>query len=353
VFTDRIGRKNATIIGLLLQVLGYTIMLMSKSGSLILTSLFLAGTGEALFFISRTPLLTRLTNQQNRNFVFSLNMAIFTLAGVVGNSLGSQLPIWFESLFNFVPETPSSYQGILFARLSLALLALIPAILIAPGSKSQRLATITDSKININLKSNMQNIMHNPVIWKLVSSNLFIGLGAALMVPYLNLFFVETFGINKQVLGNIFSAASFFMGISMLASPWLARKLGSRIRAIVAAQGSSLIFLLVNGFSPWFGLALIGFLGRGALMNMASPLNQAFAIEMVDEDEQGTLTSLLTLSWQTGRMLMPLVSGIIQERYGFTPIFLATGVLYAIGISIKWVFFKDVQDAPQTVPQAN
>jgi MFS family permease len=170
------------------------------------------------------------------------------------------------------------------------------------------------------------------------------------MVPYFNLFFVETFGISKQVLGVIFSAASLFMGVSMLASPWLARKLGTRIRAIVAAQGTSLIFLLVNGFSPWFGLALIGFLGRGALMNMASPLNQAFAMEMVSEDEQGTLTSLLVLSWQTGWTIMPLVSGIIQERFGFTPIFIATGVLYAIGIGMKWFFFKDVPDGQQTVP---
>jgi MFS family permease len=353
VLTDRIGRKNAAIIGLLFQALGYTAMLISKSGSLILASLFIAGIGEALFLISRVPLLTRLTSQQNRNYVFSLNMALSTLAGVVGSSLGGQLPIWFESFFNFVPETPSSYQGILFAGLSLALLALIPAALIEPGSKSQRLASAKNRKININLKSIIQNIMHNSMIWKLVSSNLFIGLGAALMVPYLNLFFVETFGINKQVLGNVFSAASLFMGLSMLASPWLARKLGSRIRAIVAAQGTSLIFLLVNGFSPWFGLALIGFLGRGALMNMASPLNQAFAMEIIDENEQGTLTSLLTLSWQTGWTLMPLVSGIIQERYGFTPIFLATGVLYAIGITMKWVFFRDVQDAPQAVPQTS
>lgn len=353
MLTDRIGRKNAAIVGLITLAAGFLVMLLSNSGILILTALFLSGTGETLYLVSRTPLLTRLTNRQNRNFVFSLNLALSTLAGVAGSSLGGQLPIWFESLFEIVPETASSYQGILFTSLALTLLALIPAALIEPGSKSQRLAAYEKRKINSNLKSNIQNIMRNPVIWKLVSPNLFIGLGAALMVPYLNLFFVETFGVNKQLLGNIFSAASLFMGISMLASPWLANKLGSRIRAIVAAQGTSLVFLLAIGFSPWFGLALIGFLGRGALMNMASPLSSAFAMELVDEEEQGTLTSLLTLSWQTGWALMPLVSGIIQERYGFAPIFLATGVLYAIGIAMKWIFFRHVEDSPLPVPQTS
>jgi MFS family permease len=88
-------------------------------------------------------------------------------------------------------------------------------------------------------------------------------------------------------------------------------------------------------------------------MNMSSPLSSAFAMEMVEEDEQGTLTSMLTLSWQTGWALMPLVSGLIQERYGFTPIFIATGVLYAIGIAMKWIFFKDVETSPQAVPQTS
>lgn len=349
VITDRIGRKNAAIIGLMLQVSGYTVMLLSISGTLLLVSLFIAGIGEALFLISRTPLLTRLTNRQNRNYVFSLNLALSTMAGVIGSSVGGQLPNFFEKLFNFAPETASSYQGILLAGLSLTVLALIPALLIEPGSRTKRLDTIQGSKINFNTFGYIQNILRKPVIWKLISSNLFIGLGAALLVPYLNLYFVETFGINKQVLGNIFSAASLFMGISMLASPWLASKLGSRIRAIVAAQGASLVFLLINGFSPWFGLALLGFLGRGALMNMTSPLSSAFSMEMVSEEEQGTLVSLQTLCWQTGWTLMPLISGIIQERYGFTPIFIATGILYAIGISMKWIFFRNVDDSPQPV----
>lgn len=351
IFTDRIGRKNAAIIGLFLQLAGYAAMLVSSTGTLILASLFIAGIGEALFFISQTPLLTRLTDPQNRNFVFSLHMALSTLAGVIGSSLGGQLPAWFETLFNLTPETPDSYQGILLASLSLMLLALVPAVLIEPGTKIHRQTASLHRNINGSKFTIFQNILQNRMAWKLVGSNLFIGLGAALMVPYLNLYFVETFGINKQVLGSIFSASALFMGLSMLASPWLAKKLGSRIRAIVAAQGTSLLFLLAIGFSPWFGLAIIGFLGRGALMNMASPLNRAFAMELVDEADQGTLASLLTLSWQTGLALMPLVSGIIQERYGFTPIFLGTGVLYGIGILMKWVFFKDVQDAPLPEPQ--
>ena len=100
---------------------------------------------------------------------------------------------------------------------------------------------------------------------------------------------------------------------------------------------------------------MVGFLGRSALMNMAAPLLGAFSMEVVKEDEQGTLNSLLTLSWQIGWAVMPLVSGLIQERYGFTPIFVLTSVLYASGTTLIWVFFKNTEESPQTqaVPQTS
>jgi MFS family permease len=323
-------------------------MLLTTSGSLILLALFIAGAGETLFFVSRSPLLTRLTDKQNRNYVFSLNFALSTLAGVIGNSAAGQMPIWFESLFKITPETTASYQGVLFSSLILIFIALIPAVIIKPGSASQRSAAAAQRNKNGTLRSNLQNIMQKTFVWKLFMPYLLIGFGAALMVPYLNLFFVETYAISNQVLGNLFSAGALFAGLSVLGSPWLARKLGSRIRAIVTAQAVSLVFLLAIGFSPWLGLAMVGFVGRGALMNMAVPLLDVFGMEQVEEDEQGTLSSLLTLSWQIGWALMPLVSGIIQERYGFTPIFLITGVLYAIGTGLIWLFFKDTEKSPQT-----
>jgi MFS family permease len=350
VLTDRIGRKNATIIGLVAAVTGYGAILITDSGPLILTALFFAGVGETLFWVSRTPLLTRLSDRENRDYVFSLDFALSTLAGVVGNSLGGQLPAWFETLFDILPETTVSYRGVIFASLVLALLAILPTGMIEPGSAQQRKIARTDSNINSNVLIKIQNIMRNKIIWQLMLPNLFIGFGAALMVPYFNIYFVEVFGINNQLLGNLFSAASLLTGVSIMASPWLATRLGGRIRAIVSAQGISLVFLLAIGFSPWLGLAMIGFLGRGALMNMVNPLYSAFAMEQVEEDEQGTLNSVLALSWQVGWAIMPLVSGVIQERHGFTPIFLTTGLLYAVGISLIWVFFKSHDAAARKEP---
>lgn len=64
-------------------------------------------------------------------------------------------------------------------------------------------------------------------------------------------------------------------------------------------------------------------------------------MEQVKENEQGTLSSILSLSWNTGWAIMPIVSGYIQAQFGFAPIFISTTVLYAISTVLIWTFFKD------------
>jgi MFS family permease len=346
VMTDRIGRKRSVLIGMIILSISFLAFLMVTNQTLILVLLFITGIGETMYFIAATPLLTRLTTQKNRVAVFSLRAAFFTFAGVVGSFVGGQMPLWFESAFGIVPETYTSYQGILLTCFFLLLLTLIPVMMIPKGDGEARPVLPEDRKRGQAWRD-IQNILHKKIVWQLFFPNLAIGLGAALMVPYLNLFLRETFNATDQILGTLFSISALVTGTGTLLSPWLARRLGTRIKALVVAQGTSLAFLLMLGFSPWLGLAVIGFWGRNALMNMAQPLYNAFSMEQVDDNEQGTLNSMLSLAWNTGWAIMPVISGLVQERYGFSPIFITTGILYAVSTVMIWVFFKDVDEPVQ------
>jgi len=352
VLTDRIGRKRAVFAGMVILAISYLSFLLVTDRTAILVTLFISGIGETLYWVASTPLLTRLTTQQNRVAVFSLQSALFTFTGVFGSFIGGQMPLWFDSLFSIEPGSILSYRGILIAGFGMLVLSLIPVGLIPRGEgEMQPPQSSTVQAGKSNLKKDLQFILRKKIIWQLFIPNLAIGMGAALMVPYLNLYLVEKFGITDQVLGTLFSISALLTGVGTLISPWLARRLGSRIRALVLAQGSSLFFLLMLGFSPWLGAAMIGLWGRNALMNMAQPLFSAFSMEQVADNEQGTLNSLLAFSWQTGWALMPIVSGFIQENYGFRPIFITTCILYAVSTMLIWSFFKN-SDRPAISPTA-
>ncbi|MBE0411638.1 MAG: MFS transporter, partial [Anaerolineales bacterium] len=113
-------------------------------------------------------------------------------------------------------------------------------------------------------------------------------------------------------------------------------------------QSISLVFLLMLGFSPVLWLAGISFLIRGTLMNMASPLYHTFAMEQIDESEQGTVNSVFELAWEVGWAVGPYISGVVQESYGFTPLFIATGILYFISTWLIWLLFKQVEFEVET-----
>jgi predicted MFS family arabinose efflux permease len=119
----------------------------------------------------------------------------------------------------------------------------------------------------------------------------------------------------------------------------LVGNLGGKVRTITLGQSVSLVFLLMVGFSPWPWLAMVGFVVRGALMNMVSPLFDAFALEQSHESEHGAVTSIRNLAWNIGWTVGPYVSGLVQQRWGFTPLFINTAVMYGIGITLTWIFF--------------
>ncbi|MDP2994383.1 MAG: MFS transporter, partial [Anaerolineales bacterium] len=183
-------------------------------------------------------------------------------------------------------------------------------------------------------------VLLRPLTLKLSIPNLAIGLGAATLVPYFNVFFAERYQMGDAMLGILFSVGSLLTGIACILGPRLVGNLGGKVRMVVLGQAASLVFLLLIGFSPWPWLAVIGFLMRGALMNMVAPLFDAFALEQSHESEHGAINSIRNLAWNVGWTVGPYISGVVQQRYGFSPLFVSTAVLYALAISLTWFFFR-------------
>ena len=140
--------------------------------------------------------------------------------------------------------------------------------------------------------------------------------------------------------------SSLLVGIGSLAAPHLSTKMGGKIRAVVSTQLSSLVFLLLIGFAPTLWISSIGYLLRTALMNMAAPLYSAFCMERTPLQHQGFVNSCLSLSWNVGWAVGPYVSGVVQQRYGFAPLFITTALLYGLAIVFTWVFFRRTEEEP-------
>ncbi|HVN54730.1 MAG TPA: MFS transporter [Anaerolineaceae bacterium] len=339
LLSDRIGRRKAMLLGILVATIALAGQVIVVRPALIIALAFIGGLGNSLYTISQAPFMMRASTPQNRTLLFSLNFGLTTIAGSLGSLFAGQLPDLFSRVFHIAGDSASAYQAVLLASVLLGSISLIPIFLIRePGLEAQPTQRQAPRPLN--------EVFFRSLVLKIAFPNLLIGLGAAILIPYMNVFFVERFHTSNQDLGVLFAISSLLIGVGSFTGPRLAANLGSKIKAVVFTQGTSLVFLLLTGFSPVNWLAAAGLLVRGMLMNMAYPLYNAFSMEQIATDEQGAVNSLLGLTWQIGFAIGPYISGVVQEKYGFTPLFIATTVLYFAATLFSWLFLRKMEAAP-------
>lgn len=334
MLSDRIGRRPAMLMGLAIYTTAMGLQLFVQVDFLLVIIAFLGGVGNSLFFISQAPFMMKVTNTENRALMFSLNFGLNTLAGAVGNLFAGQMPGWFGGLLNVPADSAQAFQMVLLVSVVLGFFALVPIFLLKEPIKK-----INQDEPRINQWLLLKDTVTKSFTWKLVIPEMLLGFGAAITIPYMNLYFVEVFKLKSNLLGLLFSMSALFVGVGSIIGPRLVKKFNSKIRVVVMTQASSLIFLLILAFSPFAWLAAIGYLLRGMLMNMAVPLYNAFCMENVAENEQGVVNSLISNSWTAGWAIGPFLSGLIQIKYGFQPLFLITASIYCVSILSTWFFF--------------
>ena len=335
LLSDRIGRRNSMLIGLCVGFIGMFFEIRLLNPFLIFMFGFMQGAGLMLYQVSQSPFMMSVSKQENQAFIFSFNFGLLTFAVTIGNLLSGQAPNLLERWFGLAQGSAASYQWVITAGILFAASSLIPIFLI-PKETAQN-----DNKINrLPVRSLIRKFTSTPIVGQLALINLITGFGAAILIPYLNVFLKNKFSISDNVLGIIFSLSSMLVFLGSIAAPWLVKLTRSRIIPTVTTQAASLVFLFALGFSPILWIASISLLLRTVLMQMSMPLLDNFAMLNSPPEEQAAIAGVRAIGWQTGQAAGVLISGVIQSRFGFSPLFIATGTLYTLAILLTWVFFR-------------
>ncbi|MBM4343678.1 MAG: MFS transporter [Deltaproteobacteria bacterium] len=187
------------------------------------------------------------------------------------------------------------------------------------------------------------------LLGKLVFPAALIGIGAGFIIPFMNLYFRNRFGLDPQHIGAVFAAGQVFTTLGFLLGPAMARRIGP-VAAIVTTELASIPFFLTLAFAQSLPLAVAAFWLRGALMQMNQPISSAFAMEQVPDDQQAVTNSVRHLAWNLAWMASTQVGGWWIERDGFAPPILAAVVLYlCASMSFAWFFAGRGRRAVPTV----
>lgn len=331
--------RTALLASSMLQLVGMLLFAAWPGRAALLLASVLLGVGAVLFELSAAPFMMRHSPAGARGQLFSANAAVrIGLAGV-GSLLAGQLPALAGRLVGVPAGSAPAYQLTLACAAVGTLLAILPLALIAEPKQSQERTKPEPLGL---VPSAWRDLLRRPgPLLALLVSPALISVGAALLLPFLNLFFKQRFGVSDPLLGLIFAGVGVCTGLAALAAPWLARRWGA-LQTIVVSEALALPFLVLLGVAPSLNLAVGAGLARAALFNMGAPLYDAFAMERSDPAARPTVIALINAAYSVGYLFGPLVSALVQARYGFGPLFAATTVLYTLGVAAKyWLFLRN------------
>lgn len=305
----RLGYRKSLLLALALTV-GSGLLL--GLGLLVFPSLAGYGLAGALVQGAGAPLMARLIPAERRVFLFSLQAALTTASGFFSTLLAGALSDWVGPRWVILFALP-------FFLLAVPFLVGLPEGQGTPPRLRGRLG-----------------------IWlRLFLPQGVIGFGAGLVIPFLNLYLREKFGLSYGATGLVFALSALATGVAMLFQPLLVRWLG-KLGAIVFVQALSLPFMAILAWFPWLPLVTLALLIRGALMNAAGPVYAALVMDYLGEEERPGFFLVESALWSLLFALGSALSGMAQEAWGlvaFDYLFALTLGLYAVGIALwPWTF---------------
>jgi len=333
----RMPARTLLVGGGALAAVGYVLQASLVQPELLLLVAFLTGMVLTIFRLSIAPVVMKESAIERRPFLFSASFGVFFLSAILGSAVGGALP---HLVHVVAPGSSQALRLSLFAAAAITLASAFPFLAMRSGEEGSGAAARPGALEQIKDLLEIDWGLH----LKLILPSAMIGLGAGLIIPFLNLYFKDRFGLTEGAIGILFSVMQGFMVAGNLFGPAVSRRLGL-VLGVVATQLLSVPFMIVLAVSHLFPLVALCFFLRGGLMNMNQPLVSHFAMEVVPERDHAVTNSLLSLSWYLAWTVSAEMGGALIERKGYEEPLLIAAALYVGASVLYWIFFKDVAEA--------
>ena len=299
--------------------------------TLLMSFSLLSGMAFCFYRVGAAPFYMRNSTPRERTHVFSFSFGMVLLSGMAGSIGSGKLA---TVIADHTGDIVLGYQYTIYIGIGIGLLSLIPFFLIKSARPSRE-----ESRINLSWQ---QLKARGRFYFKVSFSNFLVGLGAGLIIPFLNLYFRDRFDLSPDLIGLYYFVVQFSMLAGSLSGPVLAKKWGL-VRTVVITQLASIPFMLTLSYTYVLPLAFIAFVLRGGLMNLGVPIVTNLGMELAEKQEQGLVNALLMVSWTSAWMVSAAVGGSLIEKFGYTFTMNITVFLYVVSSFTFYYFFRKAE----------
>ena len=324
IVSDVYGRKHLLILGSLVGAAALLVFAVTSNFLFLLSASVALGFAEGASVTTWNALLADLTDNSNRNKVFSMSFIVIN----VTLGIGLVLPGAFPALQSLTGLTN-------YALHKETLLILGIAGFFSP---LMFYVLLRNHRETHNPERRWSGLANKGTLAKLGFVASTIGFGAGFIIPLVGAWFYYRFNVSDNYSGPILAFSNILIGFSAYASPRLATKFG-QMRAIIITTGSSMLFMLSMAFIPVFALAAGVYIVRSALMNMAGPLIDSFSMSIFPAEQRGLVSALSNITFRLPNSLSTYFGGFILGLGLLQLPFFIASAFYITGLAGFYIFF--------------
>lgn len=300
----------------------------------IYVSQLLWGASFTFIQIPILPFILRYSSEKHQTASIALSYSTWSFAGIVSGILIAIVDYINPALFN--------------ERMVL----LIFSILGFAGIIMLLLANIKEDDFKNETEKPSYNLAQYDwvLIFKALIPTLIIAVGAGLTIPFISLFFEEVHGMHKGHFSIVSAVAALLVAWGALLVPDIKRNIGYKI-AVPTTQSLAIVSLVALATTQFYNqmgiavvIAIIFYLLRQPLMNMAGPMTTEIVMNYVGEKNREIVSALTSAIWSGSWFISGLlVQLLFVKGFAFVNIFLLTALLYSVGVVWYMILIKDYE----------
>lgn len=299
---------------------------------LIYVSLILWGASFTFMQIPITPYILRNEAKANHTSGIALSYSTWSFAGIASGVVIAVLdkinPIVFDEETILVIFSLLGFGGLYFMR------------------KVNLKEQIDDHKtLKIKVRKHKNDWL---LIAKGLIPTLIIATGAGLTIPFISLFFDKVHHLDKGGFSVISAIAAILVAWGAMLVPRIKEQVGYKV-AIPTTQSLAVVSLVALATTQFYSqysvalyIAVVCYLLRQPLMNMAGPMTSELVMNYVGEKNREMTSALTAAIWSGSWVISGLMVKIMfHAGYSFVNVFLMTSALYAFGVLMYYFLILD------------
>lgn len=320
IISTIVGHKLSFISGVIIQAIAGILITFARNTTQFSMILFTMGIGTSLFLVNEGPFLSKNSTPFEQSHLFGLSFGSIIFGSFVGEIVGGFLP-------KFINVGQKGNLAIIYISISLILIGGMFLI----GIEEQWLIQEEESLIG-KISSPLLKILRNKnsigIIATFSISEIFMGIGGGVMIPFFNIYFMDFHNLRIEEIGVIFAIQSVLIAISSVYLPHFTSKF-RKFNTIIFLESASLPFILLLLIKNRY-IGIISYLIRGILINASLPIYNAYFMELMDDEVKAIAASIKEITynaaWFVGSFLFSTIKGDFYKAV------LTFFLLYVLGI---------------------